>query len=87
MPGNENKHQFVSTSPESLNFGHGNHTCPGRFFASNEIKVILVELLRNWDFRLVGGVTGEEARPKSLGIEFSSVPDPEVEIEIRRREI
>ncbi|POS84715.1 hypothetical protein EPUL_005297, partial [Erysiphe pulchra] len=52
QPGNEHRHQFVSTSLDSLAFGHGNHACPGRFFAGNEIKVIMIELLRNWDFRL-----------------------------------
>ncbi|KZT10575.1 cytochrome P450, partial [Laetiporus sulphureus 93-53] len=34
------KHQFVSTSPEYIPFGHGKHACPGRFFAANELKLI-----------------------------------------------
>jgi cytochrome P450 len=41
QPGNENKYRFVTTSQESISFGHGKHACPGRFFASNEIKIIL----------------------------------------------
>ncbi|XMA20151.1 hypothetical protein WAI453_012942 [Rhynchosporium graminicola] len=35
IPGNENKQQFVTASPESLNFGQGTHACPGRFFATS----------------------------------------------------
>jgi hypothetical protein len=112
MEGKENKHQFVTTSPDSLNFGHGNHAvsrpfsfsnkegsmgphvliglrqCPGRFFASNEIKVVLIELLRSWDFRLKGDVEekgGEEKRPESLVRDFSVTPNMVAEIEFRRR--
>jgi cytochrome P450 len=35
---------FVSTSNEHIIFGHGKHACPGGFFASNEIKIILIHL-------------------------------------------
>ena len=88
MAGNENKHQFVTTSSESLNFGHGNHACPGRFFASNEIKVVLIELLRSWEFRLKGdweGVGGEDKRPKNWEVDMGIVPDVGAELEFRRR--
>jgi gliotoxin biosynthesis cytochrome P450 monooxygenase len=47
--GEENRHQFVTTSPEGVSFGHGQWACPGRFFASNKIKVILIEFLKNYD--------------------------------------
>ncbi|EQB43262.1 hypothetical protein CGLO_18104 [Colletotrichum gloeosporioides Cg-14] len=50
-PGQENKWQFVTTGPEHLAFGHGLHSCPGRFFASNEIKVILVYLLTKYEWK------------------------------------
>jgi cytochrome P450 len=90
MEGKENRHQFVTTSLESLNFGHGNHACPGRFFASNEMKVTLIELLRSWDFRLKGdvnGVGGEDKRPQNLVGDLSINPDPRAEIEVRRRKV
>lgn len=45
------KHQFVSVSASSLMFGHGRHACPGRFFAGNEIKLILVKLLLQFDIK------------------------------------
>jgi ent-kaurene oxidase len=32
--------QFVTTDPyDNVNFGHGKHACPGRFFASNEVRI------------------------------------------------
>ena len=53
MTGSENRWQFVTTSPEHLIFGHGKHACPGRFFASNEIKVALTHLLMMYDWKMV----------------------------------
>ncbi|KAI9771907.1 MAG: hypothetical protein M1840_001677 [Geoglossum simile] len=88
MEGKENRHQFVTTAPDSLNFGYGSHACPGRFFAGSIMKVVLVELLRNWDFRLKGdveGVGGEDKRPRNLSAELAVLPDPRAEIEVRRR--
>jgi gliotoxin biosynthesis cytochrome P450 monooxygenase len=90
MEGKENRHQFVTTSVDSLTFGHGSHACPGRFFASNEMKVVLVELLRHWEFRLKGdveGVGGVDKRPRRLYGELSILPDPRAEIEVRRRKV
>ncbi|CZT48683.1 related to ent-kaurene oxidase [Rhynchosporium secalis] len=88
IPGNENKQQFVTASPESLNFGQGTHACPGRFFASNEIKVVLIELLKNWDIRFVGdyaGTGGIERRHKNVLHDILVVSDAEAELEFRRR--
>lgn len=88
MEGKENRHQFVTVSPDSLIFGYGNHACPGRFFASNEIKIVLIELLRSWDFRLKGdieGTGGKEKRPENWIMGMSCVPNQCAEIEFRRR--
>jgi cytochrome P450 len=46
------KHQFVSLSLGSQMFGYGRHACPGRFFAGNEIKLILVKWLMRFDIKL-----------------------------------
>jgi cytochrome P450 len=43
------KHQFVATEPGIYGFGYGRHACPGRFFAANEIKMILANLLLKYD--------------------------------------
>lgn len=88
IPGNENRHLFVSTSADSLSFGHGNHACPGRFFASNEIKIILIEVLTHWDLRFLGDVKGEGGawrRPKNIFEEYRCIPDLSAKIEMRRR--
>lgn len=53
----QNSHMFVSTSSSSLLFGHGNHACPGRFFAANEIQIMLVGILLRYDFKYLEGET------------------------------
>ena len=45
-------HQFATTEKNLLNLGHRKYACPSRFFASLEIKVILVRLIMNYDFKL-----------------------------------
>ncbi|ATZ58333.1 hypothetical protein BCIN_16g01490 [Botrytis cinerea B05.10] len=85
-PGNESKYQFVTTSKEAMNFGHGNHACPGRFFAGIEMKIILIEFLRGWDFRNVGDTEMKGGgRPENFGFDISISPNPVAEIEIKRR--
>lgn len=43
------KHQFVTLGTGVMSFGIGRHACPGRFFAANEIKLIVVSILRKYD--------------------------------------
>ncbi|KAL8415031.1 hypothetical protein RB594_006021 [Gaeumannomyces avenae] len=56
VAGAEAKAQLVSTSPDFVApFGYGKHACPGRFFAAAEIKIILVYLLVNYDWKMADG--------------------------------
>ena len=82
QPGQENRHQFVTTGLDSLQFGHGVHACPGRFFANNEIKLILVHLLENYDIRFPESVKG---RPENLYTPGGYAPDRNMCIEMKRR--
>lgn len=82
QPGHETKYQFVTTSNEFISFGHGKHACPGRFFASNEIKIALVQMLTTYDFRFPPG----KGKPKCLENGTSMVPDPRGQIQYRRRQ-
>lgn len=45
-PGQNNGWQHVTTSAHHMGFGHGQHACPGRFFASNETKVTCIGRLK-----------------------------------------
>jgi len=79
--GKENLAHLVSTSSVHLAFGHGNHGCPGRFFAANEIKVIMCHLLLKYEWKLVEGT------PHSTFISaFSMNANPFTKVLFRRRE-
>lgn len=54
--GSAAQQQLVSVGPASLSFGFGRHACPGRFFAANQVKIIVAELLLGYDLKLAGDV-------------------------------
>ncbi|OMP86157.1 Ent-kaurene oxidase [Diplodia seriata] len=78
--GGSNRWQFVSTSADHMGFGYGRQACPGRFFAAAQIKVSIVHLLLNFDWRWEEG----KGQPQSV-IQSEHIPDPEAEILFRRR--
>ncbi|KAJ3839330.1 cytochrome P450 [Lentinula raphanica] len=53
--GEELKHQMVGTDPAYILFGGGRHMCPGRFFAVNELKALIGEILLAYDLKLENG--------------------------------
>ena len=79
--GEAHLHQFATTAKTQLNFGHGQAACPGRFFASLEIKCILVRFIMNYDFKLSGS-----ERPPNLRAHEFIFPNPEGELLIKERE-
>ncbi|GME60738.1 putative cytochrome p450 protein [Neofusicoccum parvum] len=78
--GQESRWQFVTTGQDNMRFGHGIHACPGRFFASNEIKIAIAHLLLNYDWRFKGDP------PKGRSGEYEYVPDPRTVVQFRSRE-
>lgn len=63
-PGGEKKagagaaaNQMVSTSLSNLPFGYGRQACPGRFFAANEIKMIVARAILDYEIQLADGAT------------------------------
>lgn len=80
-PGNEQKHQFVMTSADHFAFGHGIHSCPGRFFASSETKIILLHLLLKYNWKLQSG-----GRPKNFENGVELIADPNVELLFQSRQ-
>ncbi|KAI0390732.1 cytochrome P450 [Xylariaceae sp. FL0594] len=80
-PENANRFQFASPSYDSMQFGFGNDACPGRFFASNQIKIILAYILSRYDIRFGDEVVG---RPKNLMFEVNVLADPTVRVLFKR---
>ena len=77
------KFDMVSTSCNSLAFGHGIHACPGRYFAASELKLMLAHLVVNYDVRL----ENEGVRPADMWVATSCVPNPTAEVLFRKRKV
>lgn len=77
----QNAAHLVSTAPEHNAFGHGQHACPGRFFAANEIKVALLGILIKYDFELPA-----DTNPMVYENGFTLISDPMAKLRFRRRE-
>ncbi|KAH7303338.1 putative cytochrome P450 [Stachybotrys elegans] len=73
---------FVQSSPGFLVFGSGRHICPGRFFASNELKLALAHILLKYEIRPAAG--SGDAKPFYSG--FFTIVNPMVQMQVRRVE-
>ncbi|KAL7625074.1 hypothetical protein AAE478_004288 [Parahypoxylon ruwenzoriense] len=72
---------FATTSPEYTAFGHGRHACPGRFFASSELKLMLAYIVMNYDFEL------QSKRPENFWFGMNRIPPMKATIRVRRRRV
>lgn len=69
--GDGDKHQFASVNSTLPWWGVGKFACPGRFWASAQIKLILMVLLLNFEVRFPIGQT--EAPPHTVADERNQV--------------
>ncbi|PNY24453.1 Ent-kaurene oxidase [Tolypocladium capitatum] len=76
-----NRMQFTSIDDTYVNFGAGRHACPGRFFASDVIKLVLARFVLDYHVRLRPG----EGRPKPKSIVMTKSPSSNAVLEFRRR--
>ncbi|ESU07141.1 hypothetical protein FGSG_01786 [Fusarium graminearum PH-1] len=81
-PGQEAKYQYFSVGREDLSWGFGRHACPGRYLSAINIKLIMAELLMNYDIKLCDGAS----RPPNIEFEVLCSPDPDYEILLKSRE-
>ncbi|KAK0641438.1 cytochrome P450 [Cercophora newfieldiana] len=81
-PGQETRHQYASNGPELLVWGDGPQVCPGRVFATNTMKILLAELLLNYDLQMPAGAYKPERSSFPNG---SSQPDMATQLMVRRR--
>lgn len=71
---------LTATSDHSMHFGHGRHTCPGRWMAADEAKLVVSHLLSSYDVALFG------PRPPNMRLLKFNVPDITAKIWLKRRQ-
>ncbi|KAJ4286358.1 hypothetical protein N0V88_008064 [Collariella sp. IMI 366227] len=71
------QNQFVSLDTQLLTFGYGRHACPGRYFAGNEVKMIVANFIMQYDMKLPDGV--KERHPNHWFGAFVSSPSTNFE--------
>ncbi|RAQ76583.1 cytochrome P450 [Aspergillus flavus] len=83
----ENHRWLASTIDQKfLQFGYGNHACPGRFYAIRKIKLVLAKLIMDYDFKWAQPRPVHD-RPEDFAIEAQLVAAPDAEILIRSRNL
>ncbi|CAI7637190.1 unnamed protein product [Penicillium glandicola] len=70
--------KYTSTNPHYLQFGDGKHVCPGRFFAADELRLILAYLLFHFEIEIQGSL------PKNFKIKRHNLPDLGVNILLKK---
>ncbi|KAJ0333791.1 hypothetical protein COL922a_010489 [Colletotrichum nupharicola] len=71
---------WATTSADYLSFGAGLNSCPGRFFASGMLKVLMANILLKYDFEF------QEKRAENLWFGTNHIPPLKAKIRIRRRQ-
>ncbi|KAJ7026339.1 cytochrome P450 [Mycena alexandri] len=81
---NDARQAFTQLSNDYIVFGVGTHACPGRFFAALKIKVILCEILLNYD---VAFPQGASTTPKPFAFNVFTVPNPTARLVFKKRKV
>lgn len=76
-----NKYTAGQTDSNSLSFGYGGQSCPGRYFAVAEIKMILMRLLLEFEFAYPEGAS----RPEVRFADENVFMDPNAKLLMRKR--
>ena len=66
-----------------MGFGYGSHACPGRFFATNAVKICLSELLLRYDIALENG---QIRSAPQINRQLERVTDSQAKILLRHRQ-
>ncbi|KAL7626880.1 hypothetical protein AAE478_003654 [Parahypoxylon ruwenzoriense] len=70
---------FTATNEQSMHFGIGRHACPGRFMVSDEVKLAMMHLLRNFDL----STENFGPRPKNMPFGKFMLPDTYAKVWMR----
>ncbi|KAK1589821.1 cytochrome P450 [Colletotrichum navitas] len=75
----EDMAQLACATVEHAGFGVGKHSCPGRFYAADVMKIVLCHLLMKYDWKTL------EGGPETVIMGWTQMIHPEAKILVRRR--
>ena len=79
--GDPNSWQFAFVGEDSINFGAGTHACPGRYYVSQEVKIMLAHLLLNFEIKWPEG----KSRSANMVHDFATPPNAMAEMMFREK--
>lgn len=74
--------QLPTSTINTMTFGYGKHACPGRFFAAQEMKLLMAHFLHHYDLKLE---TKNGERPRNFWFGMGNVPNGTARVLMRRR--
>ncbi|TCD61767.1 hypothetical protein EIP91_007969 [Steccherinum ochraceum] len=77
------QNSLATTRPDFLPFGHGRHACPGRHFATYQMKLLLAYIVTKYDLAMDPRLEGK--LPQSITFGTFIFPNPSVRVMMRRR--
>ena len=78
---NNAKLSFVSLSAQYHPFGYGRHACPGRFFAANELKLLMAYMFLNYE------IETQSERPPYKWVGTTLLPPMTHKVKFRRIQV
>ncbi|THU98667.1 cytochrome P450 [Dendrothele bispora CBS 962.96] len=82
-PPTDPKHTFAFADGHALVFSTGRHACPGRFFASTLLKIVIGHILLNYDLSYPPETKGS---PRTLQFDRAVFPDPKATLIFTKRQ-
>lgn len=78
---NKVRNQFVATSKTQVQFGLGRHACPGRWFASHVIKLVVASVLLEYDLKF----RADEEKLNTFLFQTTNMPNPKTRILVKKK--
>ena len=74
---------YTGIEPGNLSWGHGRFSCPGRWYASVMMKLLLATIILDYEFEFP---KGQSARPSNAVMDLHVLPDMKQKIILKKRQ-
>lgn len=82
--GDMSRSQVTSVNDEMMPFGNGVHVCPGRFLATDGMKIMLMNLVYRYDSKYPAGVS---SRPENRKGHHTMLPCSDMPLLFKEKKI